>query len=665
MLIEEIFMKMFSTVHVSKTIIKVAHKYLNCSYWIRGLFLPLGLTLQLMVMPVSAQYENLPEGLIQYASYVFINGQVLTADSDDDFTVEEAVAVRGNRILAVGASAEILAYAGPATRMIDLQGRSMTPGIIYSNADNALPGGDLVKFSQWGGYTHEAIGGETIEQALLTMATIVDEVGEAGVPIFLNLQDQWAGVASRVWDISTLDEIAPDVPIVVYLDSSHTLANTAMIELAIESGFPPDHLSIGRDERGNFNGRTGGQFSGFVGREIRPWPVPEWFDEVALPRLRDMNEKWVRQGVTGTNGHVTGVTMTSLNRLFHEGDGSGIKIRNHVGLDFPRQNFEAEKYFKRFGNLTDFELSDDRGPMVTVIGVAMGPFSGAPDGASNLLTIEPKVNIIDDLSPNPHGWNKWTGQWFNNLAWEDLTEEQRMQTDYQSLMLARQHGYSATGWYTMGSKAILLTMQFLKEAEEQDNLYVKELWRPFGTIHNIDWMPQNYEYWEAHPEIHDLIRFSVTLRAGLEQRDAEPLGLKNVIELMYGKESLSRMAPLKTLREKNIPFHIEGSNPGNRGVDYPMWHVYKAVTRIDQDGVLIAPEQAIDRKSAILGLTRWTARYVGALDDLGSIEPGKLADLVIFDGNILEDPIEKVLETLPVMTMVGGWVAYEDPHAEL
>ncbi|NIO61547.1 MAG: amidohydrolase family protein, partial [Gammaproteobacteria bacterium] len=128
------------------------------------------------------------------------------------------------------------------------------------------------------------------------------------------------------------------------------------------------------------------------------------------------------------------------------------------------------------------------------------------------------------------------------------------------------------------------------------------------------------------------------------------LGLKNVIELMYGKESLSRMAPLRTLREKGIPFHIEGSNPGNRGIDYPMWHVYKAVTRIDQDGVLIAPEQAIDRKTAILGLTRWTARYVGALDELGSIEPGKLADLVIFDGNILEDPIEKVRDTLPVMT---------------
>jgi len=614
---------------------------------------------------LAQTFEGIPDELIHYADYVFTNGQILTADSDDDFNIAEAVAVRENRILAVGSNEMIIRFAGTGTRRINLNGRSMTPGIIYSNADNALPGGDLVKFSQWGGYTHPAVGGDSIDQALATISELVSIEGEQGTPMFFNLQDQWAGVASKSWDISTLDEIAPDIPIIVYLDSSHTLANTAMIELALDRGFPEDHLSIGLDENNKHSGRTGGQFSGFVGREIRPWPVPEWFDEVALPRLREMNKKWVRHGVTGTNGHVTGVTMTSLNRLFHEDDGRAIKIRNHVGLDFPRQNFDAEKYFKRIGNLTDFELSDDRGPMVSIIGVAMGPFSGAPDGASNLLTIEPKKNIIEDLSPNSNGWNKWTGQWYNNLAWEDLTVEQKKQTDYQNLMLARQHGYSATGWHTMGSKAILLTMQFLKEAEQQDKLYVKKLWRPFGTIHNIDWMPQNYAFWEENPQIHDLIRFSVTLRAGLEQRDADPLGLKNVIQLMYGEDALNRMAPLKTLRNKGIPFHIEGSNPGNRGIDYPMWHVYKAVTRIDQDGQLIAPEEAIDRKTAILGITRWTARYVGSLDELGSIEPGKLADLVVFDGNILEDPIDKVLNTLPVMTMVGGWIAYEDVSANL
>ena len=61
----------------------------------------------------------------------------------------------------------------------------------------------------------------------------------------------------------------------------------------------------------------------------------------------------------------------------------------------------------------------------------------------------------------------------------------------------------------------------------------------------------------------------------------------------------------------------------------------------------------------MLALTRWPARFIGASDSLGSIEPGKLADLVVFDGNIMDVPIEKLPDVLPVLTLVGGKIAYE------
>ena len=53
------------------------------------------------------------------------------------------------------------------------------------------------------------------------------------------------------------------------------------------------------------------------------------------------------------------------------------------------------------------------------------------------------------------------------------------------------------------------------------------------------------------------------------------------------------------------------------------------------------------------------------MDEVGSIEPGKLADLVVFDGSIMDVPIEQLPDLLPVMTMVGGWIAYEDPQGDL
>jgi hypothetical protein len=110
------------------------------------------------------------------------------------------------------------------------------------------------------------------------------------------------------------------------------------------------------------------------------------------------------------------------------------------------------------------------------------------------------------------------------------------------------------------------------------------------------------------------------------------------------------------LQQKGIPFHIEGSGPSN-----PLKKIQQAVTRLDMDGRVIAPNEKIDRQSAFLGLTRWAARFIGSQNEMGSIQPGFMADLVVFDGDIMAVPIEKLGELKPVMTLVGGKVAWEAP----
>ncbi len=613
------------------------------------------------MMTFTAGAQNVPEELIHYADFVFYGGKVLTADADKAFTIAEAVAVRDATILAVGSSERIRRLAGPTTRQIDLRGRSLTPGFIYSDGDGAVPAGDILKDSQWGGRTHPHLGGATIDEALATLSFIVDREEANGEPLFFNLSDSWASVAMQSWDISTLDEVAPDIPIAVYLDSSYGLVNTAMIELAIEKGFPPDHFHLIRDGDNRYTGRAGAQLVGFIGREVRPWPDPSWFDEVAVPGAAATLAKYARHGVTVATGHMSAPTMTVLNRLFHDGDGRKLAVRVYPGLDFLRQNPEGERYLKRIGNLIDFSLTDDRGPMVTIVGASVGPHSGSPDAAASLLTIEPKVNVIPELSPNAHGYNRWTAEWFTGLGQDDLDEQQQRQTDFYNVLLARQHGWNVTGVHNMGSEAIRIAMQNVATAERQEKLYVKKLWRPQGFDHNIDWLPQVIEYYKANPELRDVIRFGVTLGTGINQRDAEPLGIMNVVEAQYGREGLERMAPLKTLLENGIPFHIEGTEPNDKD-DYPTWYIQLAVTRISDDGDAVAPNEALDREAAFLALTRWAARFIGATEIMGSIEPGKLADLVVFNGDIMAVPIEELHKLLPVMTMVGGHVAYESPN---
>jgi predicted amidohydrolase YtcJ len=581
----------------------------------------------------------------------------LTADNDDDFTIAEAVAVRGNRILAVGTSDRIRRLTGPATRVIDLKGRSLTPGFIYNDGDNSVPAGDILKDSMWEGRIQAHLGGKTLDEALATLSTIVATHGKPGEPLFIKLQDQWAGKVMQDWNRATLDEVAPDNPIIVYLDANLALANKAMIELAIREGLPPDHFHLDRDSSGDFTGWTGAQVSGFIGREVRPWPEPSWFDEVAIPMAVESLANYARHGVTVATGHMSAATLTILNRLFHE-QPQDLKVRVYPGLDFLRQNPNPEMYLKRIGNLVDFSLEDARGPMVTIVGASVGPHTGAPDGPISLLTIRPKTNVIPVLSPNTNGFNSWTAQSFTGLKQEDLTPEQLKQTDYYNIILARQHGWNVTGIHNMGSEGIRLAMQAVVEAEQQDKLYVKKLWRPQSFDHNIEWVPEVYDYYAAHPVLKDILRVGVNLRIVIKQRDAAPLNIKDVIEAQWGMAGLERMAPLNTLLQKGIPFHIEGTEPGDEDAS-PTWYIQKAVTRVDRHGRVIAASEALDRKTAFLALTRWPARFIGAESDIGSIQPGMLADLVVFDGNILDVPIDGLAELRPLLTLVGGQVAYE------
>jgi predicted amidohydrolase YtcJ len=609
-----------------------------------------------LIVVANAYAQNIPEELIHYPDYVFYNGQVLTADADENFTVAQAVAVRGNRIFKVGSDSEIRRLTGPVTRAINLNGRSLTPGFIYNDGDNAVPAGDLLKESQWQNMIQPKLGGQSIDQALVTLAYIVENETDPGAPVFFNLQDQWAAIAMRAWDVDTLDEVAPENPVAIYLDSSYGIMNTAMIDLAIDSGFPANHFHIDRDTDGDYTGVAGAQLVGFVGREVRPWPDPRWFDDVAMPDAVASLANYARNGITLATGHMSAPTMTVLNRLFHE-DPKGLAIRVYPGLDFLRQNPNGEMYLKRMGNLVDFSLTDDRGEMVTIVGASVGPHSGSEDAAASLLSINPKKNVIPDISPNTNGYNRWTSEWFTGLSQGDLTGAQQLQTDYYNVMLARQHGWNVTGIHNRGSEGIRLAMQNVAEAEKQEKLYVKKLWRPQGFDHNVDWAPEVFEYYEARPELKELIRFGVSIETFIRQRDAEPLGIKNVLEAQYGMEGLERSAPLKTLQDKGIKFHIEGSGPSN-----PLRKIQMAVMRLDDDGRVIAPQESLSRESAFLALTRWGARFIGAENVMGSIQVGHLADLVVFDGDIMDVSIENIHELKPVLTLVGGQVAFESPE---
>ncbi len=85
------------------------------------------------------------------------------------------------------------------------------------------------------------------------------------------------------------------------------------------------------------------------------------------------------------------------------------------------------------------------------------------------------------------------------------------------------------------------------------------------------------------------------------------------------------------------------------------------VTRKDPNGKVWGPYHALDRKTVIRMMTRWGAEYLLREKVLGTIEPGKFADLIVIDKNPLEPAIsdDQLSEIKILMTLVGGRVTYQ------
>jgi len=87
--------------------------------------------------------------------------------------------------------------------------------------------------------------------------------------------------------------------------------------------------------------------------------------------------------------------------------------------------------------------------------------------------------------------------------------------------------------------------------------------------------------------------------------------------------------------------------------------LYAAVTRKGMSGAVVGPGEALTMPEAIVGYTRLAAHLTFAEDDNGSLETGKLADMVVLSQDLLTIDPGRTLDTEIEMTILGGAVVYE------
>ncbi len=593
-----------------------------------------------------------PPELIHYPNLVLYNGKVLTVDAQ--FTLAEAVALRDGRILAVGTTAEIKRLAGPSTNSIDLQGKTVVPGFIDSDADNAFAGGDLYKDTMVNGKVGTKVRGDSVAEMLKQVTALVHEAAP-GSPVWVRMADEWVAELSKL-TTRELDAIAPSNPLMLALSSSEGVVNTLMLDRAFAAGLPRDHVGIVKGRDGRPTGQLFGAAIGMVGWNLRDWPelTEQTFnDQVAL------NDRFLRNGVTTVTGHASGYTVTIMSQIFHEGR---LHLRIRPDLDFARQNPLAAQFLRRTPNLVNFSLGDG---MLRIVGAAVGPVDGASDDGG-ILTNQPKLRISESVGGSPTGINKWTGTSFTGRHWADLSLAERAQTEAGTLLLLRKHGWNIGGNHNMGSQAALIVMQTIAEGEKQPDIKVKTMLGRNALDHNVIW--DDLSIGMAR-QLGDKVTF------GLNSEIWSPRVVRGeeMLFAQYG-ERLGSIQPVKDLVAAGIPVHFEGGKPD----EPPLWRIERFVTRVARyatrserarragEGAGAAErervwgkDQAVDRRIALRMVTRDAAFFIGEEKMLGSIETGKYADLVVLDADYLEVPSDRIDDIEPVMTIVGGQIVFD------
>ena len=590
-------------------------------YWIAfvNLFLVIALT------PNSGA-QQLPEEVVRYAAMVFSNGYVLTVDTDEgDFSIAEAVAIRDGKILAVGSNDRILRMAGPKTQKINLNKGAVMPGVIdthlhanryaVSHYLDELPP-EYQKLIRASGTVHEW---KNKDQVLNQIKQIVakEDPNKEWVMITVGRgHGPGISVPSEVAKSITrfdLDKVCPDRSLVIGQPATWGIVNSRGLERLLRT-YGDSLPGAAKDSKGVLTGHVRSDPMEILDLE----QLPQLPYKVLAPILKkELEEHWAPLGHTTFASRLAPYEIRAFRHLEMTGE---LPTRVAYGMEVGRSNPFFERDMRRAVEVIPGHGSD----MVWMSGITLRALDGSlPEG--DICSSFPKVKVLED-DVFPEGWCRW---------------DEPDQPDAQTVRILARLGYRVSTMHTYGDGALARAVNLFEEVGAAD--------RRFALDHTallnrnvISKSGQLGMYW--------------SVAAGKFSKDPERMAT------VYGTEVVNTFAfPLRTLLEAGAKLSYESSARGGDSSRTPFFDMEMFVTRKDPKGKVWGPYHALDRKTVIRMMTRWGAEYLLREKVLGTIEPGKFADLIVIDKNPLEPAIsdDQLSEIKILMTLVGGRVTYQ------
>jgi predicted amidohydrolase YtcJ len=529
----------------------------------------------------------------QAPDLILSNGKIITVD--DRFSIAQAVAIRGGRILSVGANQEIARLAGPNTRRIDLEGRAVIPGLI----DNHM---HLLRAATTWLLEIRFDGVESRKQAIemLRARAKAEGPGEWIYNIGGWAHQQFAD-DPKPFTREELDRIAPDNPVALQESYYQVFLNSrALHVLGIEANAPdpPEFLkgSILRDSAGKPIGVIKGDIPATraVSGKL-PKVAPDQLEASSTALVKDMNRAGLTSfGVPGCDTDVLEIfqkwkAQERLNvRVFCIGGaaaGTPAQVDRSIQQIAGMKLFQGDNYIDSiaFGESVYSPLHD---PMFAL-----------------------KSN------PQPDQLEQW-----RRIALEIAKAGMPLHVH------AELHN-------TIDA--------FLDQIEAVNKEH---------PIKNLRWM-------FAHVNQIDAAQIERMKKLGMYAA-VNPWAVINGAIMQEGfGDGAYDMPPLSTIQNSGIVWGL-GTDGSAANQYLPFTTLYFAVTGKMAGGAKVL-RQTISREDALIAYTRKNANFVFQENNLGSIQPGKLADLVVLDRDYLTIPADQIKDIKPVMTMVGGRVVYD------
>ena len=200
---------------------------------------------------------------------------------------------------------------------------------------------------------------------------------------------------------------------------------------------------------------------------------------------------------------------------------------------------------------------------------------------------------------------------------------------------------------------------------EAQRLVAEAGWRNENAVGNLNELIQVVEGWEAVNAEFDITghRYIVHHVPVVTENLLDRLHALGAGVVMRGftwvvGTAVSNGAPFRTIVDHGIKAGIEGDGVHISTLT-PWPHMQYAITGVNALGELINAGQQITRQEALRAFTRENAWFLKAEDELGSIEPGKLADLVVLDRDYFAIPENDIKNLRSVLTVVGGRIVHD------